>query len=317
MFTFLLSFGKRHDSVEERISPPREEQGMIEVIKQSATFANILWQLSKGPLSMLVMATAGAGFVLSSHDSYSATRLSLMLFGVALCAGGANAFNQYLERDLDRKMTRTRNRPLPSGRMQPRQAFIAAWLFVVCGIAILLLGCGWLPAVLAGTNAAVYVLIYTPMKRHSSLCTLVGALVGALPPVIGWTAATPFFVAGLAVSRGLCASGISHAARYRCRRQMDVSVDTAIQSGPCSGDAFGGIGGYGWSALCSRVGCVGICHGDAGRGAYLAAKWRDGPPGFCRITFILARASWIDDCRSSCGASGCAHSSCRGSTLRR
>lgn len=170
--------------------------GMIDEIKRSANFARILWQLSKGPLSVLVMATAGAGFVLSSHGSYPTSRLMVMLLGVALCAGGANAFNQYLERNLDRKMTRTRNRPLPSGRMQPHQAFIAAWLLVVCGIAILLFGCGWLPAVLAGVNAAVYVLIYTPMKRHSSLCTLVGALVGALPPVIGWTAATGTIATG-------------------------------------------------------------------------------------------------------------------------
>ena len=115
--------------------------------------------------------------------------LSATLLGTALCAGGAAALNQWWERDLDSRMKRTRGRPLPAGRMSPQDALLFGLFFSVTGIAILALFANPRAAFLAFATIAIYILVYTPMKRMSSLNTLVGAIPGALPPLIGWVAA--------------------------------------------------------------------------------------------------------------------------------
>jgi len=111
------------------------------------------------------------------------------LIGTALVASGTNAFNQLRERDVDAHMRRTRGRPLPSGRLSPRAAALFAGTISVLGVAYL----GWrvnaLTAGLAALTLASYVLLYTPLKRRTSLNTLVGAVPGALPILGGWTAA--------------------------------------------------------------------------------------------------------------------------------
>jgi len=122
-----------------------------------------------------VLLTAAAGFYLGSRDGVDVGLLVRTLIGVALVAAGTNAFNQVRERDVDARMRRTERRPLPSGRLTPR----AAALFEV----------NLLTAGLAALTLASYVLLYTPLKRKTSLNTLIGAVPGALPIVGGWTAA--------------------------------------------------------------------------------------------------------------------------------
>ena len=111
------------------------------------------------------------------------------LIGTALVASGTNAFNQLRERDVDALMRRTRGRPLPSGRLSPRAAALFAGAISVLGVAYLAWRVNALTAVLAALTLASYVLLYTPLKRRTSLNTLVGAVPGALPILGGWTAA--------------------------------------------------------------------------------------------------------------------------------
>jgi protoheme IX farnesyltransferase len=111
------------------------------------------------------------------------------LVGTALTALGANALNQLLERERDRRMERTKRRPLPAGRITARQAFGFGVAAALAGTAVLAVGVGGLPAALAFGTVVVYVLIYTPLKTMSSLNTVVGAVTGAIPPLIGWSAA--------------------------------------------------------------------------------------------------------------------------------
>ena len=115
--------------------------------------------------------------------------LANTLVGTALVAGGTNAWNQIRERDVDARMARTRRRPLPSGRLSPRAAAWFASAITVGGVVYLAFGVNLLTAALAALTFASYVLLYTPLKRRTSLNTLVGAVPGALPIVGGWTAA--------------------------------------------------------------------------------------------------------------------------------
>ena len=112
------------------------------------------------------------------------------LIGTALASCGAAVLNQYLERDVDNLMQRTRNRPLPTGRVKPMAALSFGFVLVVSGVFFLLFTVGMLTAFLALLTAFLYVVVYTPMKRQNWLNTTFGAIPGALPPVGGWTAAT-------------------------------------------------------------------------------------------------------------------------------
>jgi heme o synthase len=116
-------------------------------------------------------------------------RLFHALIGTALVAGGTNALNQVAERDVDALMARTAGRPLPSARLQVHEATMFAWLIGTFGVVYLAVFVNGLTAVLAGLTLASYVFVYTPLKRRTSLSTLIGAVPGALPIVGGWTAA--------------------------------------------------------------------------------------------------------------------------------
>jgi protoheme IX farnesyltransferase len=148
-----------------------------------------LMTLVKVRLSLLVLITTLVGFLLGWRGPLHWALLAATLTGTALCAGGAAALNQWWERDLDARMKRTRTRPLPSRRMQPLDALLFGLFFSVAGVAILALFANPRAAFLAFATIAIYILVYTPMKRWSSLNTLVGAVPGALPPLIGWVAA--------------------------------------------------------------------------------------------------------------------------------
>jgi len=148
-----------------------------------------LLELSKARLSFLVLVTTFVGFMVGWQGPMDYVLLSATLIGTALCAAGAAALNQWWERDLDSLMKRTRNRPLPGRRMHPQDALLFGLLFSVAGLLVLALFTNYRAAFLAFATIAIYVLVYTPMKRMSSLNTLVGAIPGALPPLIGWIAA--------------------------------------------------------------------------------------------------------------------------------
>ncbi len=148
-----------------------------------------LFALTKPRLSLLVLWTAGGGLWLAPTSVDGLTAFAAV-FGTTMVVGGANALNCYLERDTDQLMGRTLNRPLPAGRMAPTTALWFGILLSFLSVPMLTILTTPLAGLLAAIALVTYVVIYTPMKRTSSLSTLVGALPGALPPLIGWTAAT-------------------------------------------------------------------------------------------------------------------------------
>jgi len=145
--------------------------------------------LTKPRLNLLVVATALAGFYLATDVPLSSWLAIHTVVGTWLVAAAAAAFNQVYERDTDGLMRRTRQRPLPAGRMLPATASRFAWVLAALGVTDLALGANPLAAAVALVTLLSYTLVYTPLKRLTPLSTLVGAIPGALPPVIGWAAA--------------------------------------------------------------------------------------------------------------------------------
>lgn len=145
--------------------------------------------LAKPRLNFLVVASSLAGYVMAGGDTSDVLRLVCTLVGTGLMAGGASAYNQLLERGPDALMRRTRLRPLPDGRVTSRDAVAFATGLAAVGLLMLAAGVNVLSAVVALATLGTYVALYTPLKRHTSFATVVGAIPGALPPVIGWAAA--------------------------------------------------------------------------------------------------------------------------------
>jgi len=145
--------------------------------------------LGKPRLNFLVVASSLAGYAMAGGSTGDVPLLLCTVVGTGLVAGGASAFNQVIERQPDGLMRRTRTRPLPDGRLQPRESLVFATLASLAGLALLGAGANLLSAAVALTTLVTYAAIYTPMKRRSSFATVVGAIPGALPPVIGWAAA--------------------------------------------------------------------------------------------------------------------------------
>jgi heme o synthase len=147
-------------------------------------------QLTKPRITAMVVLTTGVGFLMASHGPLRTTALAAALLGTGLVAAGAAVLNQVLERTTDAAMERTRRRPLPAGRITPAQASAFGGLITTAGLLVLLGLCGRLSAAVALSSWASYLFVYTPLKRRTPLATLVGAVPGALPPVIGWSAAS-------------------------------------------------------------------------------------------------------------------------------
>jgi protoheme IX farnesyltransferase len=146
-------------------------------------------ELTKPRITFLVLVTTAVGYALGLTGGFSAVAFLGLLVGTAFVSGGASALNQYLEREADGRMLRTRGRPIPSGRVTPGEALLFGLLLSAAGL--LLLGglVNLLTFGLGATALASYVFLYTPLKRVTSLCTLVGAVPGAIPPLMGWAAA--------------------------------------------------------------------------------------------------------------------------------
>jgi protoheme IX farnesyltransferase len=144
--------------------------------------------LAKARLSALVVATTAVAYVVVSDQGVELWRLLWTILGTALAAGGANALNGWAEADRDARMLRTRHRPVPSGALSRRHAFVAAVIPAVIGPVLLLLLVNVLTAALAAATVFLYIFVYTPLKPRSPICTLVGAVVGGIPPMMGCTA---------------------------------------------------------------------------------------------------------------------------------
>jgi protoheme IX farnesyltransferase len=144
--------------------------------------------LTKFRLSSLVLITTAVGYWLGMRPGDSLVRLLATCAGTALVVGGANALNQWLEQEPDAQMRRTRMRPLPTHRLQPRQALFFGALLSGLGVVVIGGAANALAVAVAILSWVCYVLIYTPLKRRTPFSTLVGAVPGALPPVIGWAA---------------------------------------------------------------------------------------------------------------------------------
>jgi protoheme IX farnesyltransferase len=151
-------------------------------------FSNYL-ELTKPRVTLMVVITMAFGFYLGGRGAMDWLLLLHALIGTALVAGGTSALNQYIERDIDAKMLRTKNRPLPTGRLRPIEALAFSVAISIAGIMHLLIMVNKLTALLAATTLISYVFLYTPLKQKNSLSTIVGAIPGALPPLGGWTAA--------------------------------------------------------------------------------------------------------------------------------
>ena len=150
--------------------------------------ATDFFELAKPRVVLMVLITTFVGFYLGSEQVPDYLILVQTLIGTALAAGGTLALNQYMERDSDAVMQRTQRRPLPDGRLQPREAVWFGTAVTILGLGYLALAVNLLSACVTAFITMSYLLFYTPLKQRSSLCMLVGAVPGALPPVIGWVA---------------------------------------------------------------------------------------------------------------------------------
>jgi len=160
----------------------------ITALTASPTRVGDFLELTKPRITTLVVITAGVGYAVGAPRGIEPAAFVALLIGTALVAGGASALNQYWEREADARMERTRLRPIPAGRMAPQEAL--AFGLAVAGAGLVLLATiNGLTALLGLAALASYVLAYTPLKRLTSLCTVVGAIPGALPPMMGWAAA--------------------------------------------------------------------------------------------------------------------------------
>jgi protoheme IX farnesyltransferase len=148
------------------------------------------YTLTKPEVNLLILMTTTAGYYLASRGPLRIGGLLNTLLGTLLVASGTATLNQWMERVWDGKMRRTASRPLPSGRLTGREAFVFGILLSVAGGLYLLIAVNALSALLAVSTLLSYLLVYTPLKRKTPLCTLLGAFPGAMPTLIGWAGAS-------------------------------------------------------------------------------------------------------------------------------
>jgi protoheme IX farnesyltransferase len=144
--------------------------------------------LAKPRLNLLVVASTLVGYAMAPGEPLAFLNVCGLLLGTGLVAGGASAFNQVIERDLDAMMRRTRTRPLPDQRLQPMEGILFASAATLAGLLLIVVASNLLAAAVALATLLSYVVVYTPLKRRTSFGTVIGAIPGALPPIIGWAA---------------------------------------------------------------------------------------------------------------------------------
>jgi heme o synthase len=168
------------------MSAPTAHKTQVLMVKARAYF-----QLLKFRLSLTVAFSSAIGYMLGAHE-LSWSRALLVMLGGLLVTGSANIINQVHERELDKLMTRTANRPLPTGVLSPAEAWVFCVLLGVAGLSLLWYCFNPLTAGLSLLSLILYVFVYTPLKTISPICVAVGAIPGGLPPLIGWVAATGY-----------------------------------------------------------------------------------------------------------------------------
>jgi protoheme IX farnesyltransferase len=151
------------------------------------------YELTKPRMNFLVVVTTMVGYYMATESWGDWRRLLHTLIGTALTAAGASVLNQFAERDFDALMPRTKDRPLPARRMGAAEALAFGAMLSICGVVELALFVNPLTALLGAITLAIYVFVYTPLKRFTTICTIVGAVPGAIPPMMGVTAATGHF----------------------------------------------------------------------------------------------------------------------------
>lgn len=172
-----------------------QHEGMRPAVSEPTPVADLI-VLTKLRVNALVVATTAGGFYLGAPADVDLVALAVVCAGTALVAGGAAAQNQVDERVTDRLMARTEQRPVAQGRMRPAAGRALAFGLAAAGLAIIWLGSNLTATAVALVTFVVYTLVYTPLKRRTSLATVVGAVPGALPPLIGWAASGSLASAG-------------------------------------------------------------------------------------------------------------------------
>jgi len=171
--------------------------------RERSRVAADLVSLTKPRVVVMVLVTTVVGYYVALSGAPDYGRLIALVIGTLLAAGGTLALNQYWERDVDALMERTRTRPLPEGRLAPLEALLFGAGLTAAGLAVLALGVGWLATLVTAATFVLYIFAYTPLKLRTSLCTIVGAVPGALPPVTGWAAARDDLALGAWVLFGI------------------------------------------------------------------------------------------------------------------
>jgi heme o synthase len=182
---------------------PRGDVVVATLERDRVRVAADLVSLTKPRVVIMVLVTTVVGYYVALTGTPDYGRLAALVLGTVLAAGGTLALNQYWERDVDARMDRTRTRPLPEGRLAPLEALLFGAGLTAAGLAVLALGAGRLATLVTAATFALYVFAYTPLKLRTSLCTIVGAVPGALPPVTGWAAARDDLGVGAGVLFGI------------------------------------------------------------------------------------------------------------------
>ncbi|WP_417847869.1 heme o synthase [Thalassoglobus sp.] len=173
------------------MNPVRSNSAVKELEQRSsiATRLACYAEMAKPRIALMVLLSMGVGYLLGSEGVWRLTPLLNASIGVVLAVFSASALNQVYERHTDAKMARTENRPLPSGKLTTSEVLLFAIACSIVSFIYLLLTVNPLTAVLTATTTVLYAGVYTPLKRHTTFCTAVGAIPGAAPPVLGWVAA--------------------------------------------------------------------------------------------------------------------------------
>lgn len=280
--------------------------------------------LAKPRITLMVIITALGGLFLANRAGRlaegledgpgpSATLVLSTVIGIALIVAGANALNMYIERDVDRRMVRTRTRPLPTGRMAPRNALVFGVVTSSLAVPILAVGTNTLTALLAVIANLLYVLAYTPLKQHSQYALHVGAIPGAIPPLLGWTAGTgridttgvvlfmvlflwqiPHFIAiALFRKRDYARAGLvvtpnvvgELASRHAIVRWIFPTVATSLLVVPL------GLAGHGYLVIASLLGAVFFTWGCYGLRSETGPRWAKSLFGISIVYLVLLFAA--------------------------
>ncbi len=178
---------------------PIKNSGTLTADVRSADFKHrlsVYLRLVKLRLVLLVLVSCATGFALANRGPVDWSKFLPVVMGAALMAAGVLALNQWMEREYDSRMVRTSSRPLPMGDLNKTEAFGFGFLLILAGSFVLLLSAQIMSLKLGLLTVILYLAFYTPMKRWTSLCVYVGAVAGALPPLMGWAAVRPEFSAG-------------------------------------------------------------------------------------------------------------------------